>query len=390
MKTHYEIVVPPEDYLESIRRELGEDIPNSAAALFMDRIEKIRRGNKESIVRETLRLMQGVSLAVVSAICADLPPYSQPHFINDGRFIQYLDNLSKTMPMDSSAISFAAEFFFHIYTHKLCGRRVYCVAPGLAKALKDTELRGLVADDLRLPYESIYLQVPEAAGLRVWNNQTGWHKLVGMYITESLYYPGLDNKPFGSDFSEMTSERAWRFLLVGEDKGGEMEGVNVMDDAISFFRVVLTEGMDVGDILDKCQEQFMRGEIEKTFGEMVDYWQEPFRWAMNAVMYATNVDHGRKFMENKEARKLSERIRKMSRSKKRDQLRARLRTISRMDRIVIGEGVKCAVASNVRVRVQGHWRRVVHGAGRTLRKWKFIEPYWKGEGVFSESQHKLA
>ena len=66
------------------------------------------------------------------------------------------DSLRKT-------INLAYHFFCHVKT----GKKVYDVSERLGQQLKDTELRGLSAQDIRLPYKNIYICVPPSMGFEV-------------------------------------------------------------------------------------------------------------------------------------------------------------------------------------------------------------------------------
>lgn len=98
-------------------------------------------------------------------------------------------------------------------------------------------------------------------------------------------------------------------------------------------------------------------------------------------------------MLNKEARQLWERIQKIPKgSPKRKRLHGEFQKLDPRWRYPIGQhilvqrGEEREVGAPGEARgpvtviswVAGHWRRVAHGPGRTLRTWKHIEPYRRG------------
>ena len=175
---------------------------------------------------------------------------------------------------------------------------------------------------------------------------------------------------------------------------------NPADDATHFFRVVLPEGVTLDDALDLSDRDMRASGNYGEFGAR-ELWLKAFRWAMNVVIYATWPDADREdVMMNAEARRLWERIKKLpSNSKKRDRIKDELRALDPRKRIYLGRGVipdpKPAAGTGkdleVRVRVQGHWRRQVHGEGRSLRKTIWIQPFWRGpeDGAMGSAVHRL-
>ena len=284
----------------------------------------------------------------------------------------------------------------------LGGRRAYDVSPGLAEQLRATSLRGVGADDLHLPYPSIYIIVPTRANLRVWNNDSGLHQCVGIYVSEepSLAIRNLEN--LESADAEPRC-RGWRIMLVGTGKGDL-----VWDDAILYFQVALIPGKPIDECLD-LEQEFMQAaqkanKVPGGFGEWIE-WRAAFDWLMNTVLYATYVEPGENWEANEEARNLWSRIEKLPKGAKRDRLKERYRTLSKKPRILLGrsiavrrgrpEGVvqsgPARKVLDLRVQVAGHWKRVAHGPGLVDRRWQWIEPYWRGDGVELPSRrHNLS
>jgi hypothetical protein len=280
---------------------------------------------------------------------------------------------------------------YHMSCHERAGKRVYDVSPGLAQQLRYTEIRGIYADDLRLPYEAIYIQVPEQSGLKVWNQDSGWHNAVGAYIVEDNQMSEVDRYEQGGDPG---SYRGWRFLLIGEDRG-------FGDDALEFFRVLLKAGEKLEDVVARCKREMVQFMEETPFtvwdGHM-EQWEQRFKWCMNVVLYATWTEPGELWIANKEARKLWERVQKCGNNKrKRKALSKRFQTLDPMRRIKLGSKIVIDRKSGrngdeksgsggpenpinilrVKTRVTGHWKHVVHGPKHSLRRYQWIEPHWR-------------
>lgn len=273
---------------------------------------------------------------------------------------------------DPVVINASGHMHYHMACHAMAGRRVYSVSSGLADQLRHTDRQGLHADDLVLPYKSVYLEVPESAALQIWNDISGWHTVVGIYLTE-----------------QTLPSRSWRFLVCGEMKPIEvMKGVYDDNDALVYFQVPLPERISLNETIALSQDQCVKdvAELKKhgvdSFGEMVEIWPHIFRWAMNVVLYMSlHNSESEDIVGNKEARRLIERIKKLPGGKKRSKLSGRLSKLDQCRRTILGKSVTVNRGSwqlSVRVRVRGHIRNQPYGPGRMYRRLQWIEPYFKG------------
>lgn len=286
---------------------------------------------------------------------------------------------------------------YHLLTFEMAGKRVYDVSPGLGEKLAHTELRGVMCSDLRLPYEAIYLIVPKLAGLRVWNEETGWHSLVGVYLAEDRYVLG----------GSTSSVRGWRIFVVGEGRNNDD-----LDDAVYFFTIALPDDQTVDEALKALSVRMVQ-DIERANrngrqlrGPDENSWRSIFKWSMNAMLYTTWTDPGEHWISNKEARQLWDRIQK-AKGKKRGELHKRFASLDPKRRIILGKGIivdrrlpkeseeaserGSSSSSVVRVRVSGHWRNQAYGKGRSEHKLIWIEPFWRGpeDGLWASQQHTL-
>lgn len=272
----------------------------------------------------------------------------------------------------------ALEVGYQLYNHRKAGCRVYDVDADLGGKLADTKLHGLRGADFRLPFSNIYIIAPKGIGLRVYNNESKWHELDGLFVTAAKN-PENDKK---IDYFAMA---------VGEDRPKD-------GDALYWFHVSLSDD----DLVDDNVTDLVRasigtevGEADPSVGVMKDDWRKIFYWMLNVCMYVTHSNPGARILANPEARKLWSKIDAMPfGSRKRQGLEAKAKNVPKQERLVLRQS-EIQIARNrrereeqqgttprrsltVRVRVQGHWRNMRVGIGRTERRKKWIEPFWRG------------
>jgi len=249
-----------------------------------------------------------------------------------------------------------ATMLWQMAMHDRAGTQWYEVSSGLAARLRHTELRGLDCDDLRLPFEAIGLLVPTSAELCL-PPSNGSHPITETYIVE-----------------EPAPERRWRMLVVSPTEGGR------------FMMERLTIPLPAGGSIDESIA-YAKSRIAKV-SESASFegWEDHFRWAMNAVLYASSAENRRVIWNDKEAKQLSDRIAKLPDGPKRKKLQERLRRLDSSQRTLLGPDVSMPPAEErtkggvliVRTRVQGHWKQQPYGEGSRERKLIWIQPYWRG------------
>lgn len=278
------------------------------------------------------------------------------------------------MTSDVAITNVTGHMHYHMAVHRMAGQKVFDMSPGLAEKLRSTELRGLTADDLKLPFPSIYVMVPKEADLQVYNKDSGWHRAVGLYVAEDI---DSDNR------------RCWRFLICGEPKPVEvLKGVVDDNDALVYFHVALPKGLPLTETIARAHEEaFQDVEVAKKhqadgFLQMLDKWQDIFRWAMNVVLYSSMEGAEKEeVVANEDAARLEQAVCGLPKdSKKRHRLYDRLSKMQPLRRTLLGRSVgrPGGWQLTVRVLVTGHWRNQPYGPGHSLRKLIWIEPYWKG------------
>lgn len=332
-------------------------------------------------------------------------PLSYVQLIYTPEMRELLNSFSRNSGMTPGALSFSLVLTYFMAAFERERKRVYTVSPGLAEKLRHTELRGLGCEDLRLPYPAIYIEVPPRADLQIWNAETGWHRLEGLYVIED---PDILGGADGLDFLDKEREawglprgqllRGWRFLLVGECKDPDNEEL-MGDDAVYYYRVPLPDGMEVEAAIRKARDNAYAGrERERAKADALDpdeEWKRVFAWAMNLIMYVTWCEpRAERWMLNKTARQLWDRIQKIPKgAPKRKRLHQEFQRLDPRWRISLGkhilvqrhgEGEELASPGQARGPVTvvswvaGHWKRVAYGPGKSQRRWQHIEPYRRG------------
>lgn len=311
------------------------------------------------------------------------------------------------------------------------GRHHYTLSDGLATQLALTELRGLRSEDLRLPYRSIYVEVPPHLGFKVFGSgNTGprTEPVEGVFVTEDdtegrPRIVDADGNPITADSYDLTDPdrhvrarfefkpgRAWRimvmsrpFLIADVDTGKDE-----YDAVHSYFTLTLREGMNVDDEIARMLTDYGNAE-DSARAKIVETLLPTWKWLANVLMYATTPDAEIDAIRaNPEADALWRRIEKLPKvSAKRDRLKDRLRGMDPQKRTHLGKSVaftpalrkmyddhRAGVGAKLRVRtlVAGHWQRFAAGKGRVDRVWKFVAPYWRGpeDGpIAAETEHRM-
>lgn len=264
------------------------------------------------------------------------------------------------------------------------GKKYYEVSPGLTEALAHTELRGLTSEDVRMPYENIYISVPRTTELEL-DLPLGRIPVTGIYLREIARADG---------------ERCLIFLV----HSGENEGVIT-------FSLTLSPGKKISEIVDDLRNAQkeeaqraarMRASMGKAEAEYEDSsfdtqtWPKVVAWTLNLLMYLSTkdleIEHG---PHNKEFRDMQARLQK-AKGTVRDSIKARLKCLDPDYRYRVGGSMRVSVVREevakregspleVRTRVKGHWRHIVVGVGRQGRELRWILPFWRGSVGAPES-----
>lgn len=265
---------------------------------------------------------------------------------------------------------------WHFAMHERTGQRVYELAPALATKLHHTQLRGLSTADLRLPYQNIYIVMPETMELKLSNQLTGEHDLGGVYVTETTH----------------DGARMWKLLFWGPPNKNSR---TTYDDALFHFSVPLPDDISLDEALDRCERRGLSAQTEHSERYYREFWRPLFKLVLNTVIYLTWPDADSRAVENSRYTALHEQMKKHPKgSRKYERARQELREVPQQRRILLGGSVRDLSPATeatsgsplmVRTLVTGHWQRFAVGPGRADRRWGWREPFWRGPADAPES-----
>lgn len=391
--THYEraMTVAQPYMVESqaaIQRAVAQGTPvNSFIEYLKEERERVLQVTNQG---ELINIVTGMSGRIISRLHfltmeqlrRQKSKFAFPELAKDPVFGKAI--CASCMSNDLAITNVVGHMHYHMAMHRITGRKVFDVSSALAEKLRHTELRGLTADDLKLPYPNIYIMVPPEADLQIYNLDSDWHRVVGIYLTEDVDGQG---------------RRCWRFMVCGEPKPQKVVAGLVDDnDALIYFHVSLPAGVPLDTTVALAHEETLNDLKEAKslhvsgFEHMLDKWKDIFHWAMNVVLYqAMDGADREEAIANEAAKKLLEQLKQAPKgSKQRERLNEKLGKTHQMHRIFLGRhvGRPGGWQLTVKVLVTGHWRNQAHGPGRLLRKLIWIEPHWRGpdalEGAAAE------
>lgn len=273
------------------------------------------------------------------------------------------------------------------------GSKHYAVAPNLAERLLATEVRGVPARMLRLPYEALTFVVPP---------DVGGTALAGITVAEEVH-EGTRAWQVNVESAPDPVEAVPKLLK----KAGLVRRRRTPDYLLANVRVSFPdEEADVSEVFAQVEGAVKRLAAQPSLSNLTvpDETQRPeaqliraFRLLLNSLLYIgwPGADVRERNDPAYDAL-VSRRDKTNPRSPKRDELNARIRVTPARSRVVLGlsarpiDGVE-ANRMLQRILVAGHWKMQPHGEGQKLRKLIHIEPYWRGplNGETTNKPHLL-
>jgi hypothetical protein len=245
------------------------------------------------------------------------------------------------------------------------GQRVLQPTPALIERLQHTEIRGIRAESVRMPYPSCAITLP-ANTLRMWSESDGrWVDLRQIYVVE-------DTPLHAHRTLHVVAVGTWTYL-----------NSNVYDDSVAFISIRMDpKALVVQGVMDSLAET----EISP---ENVASWHEIITWLMNLLLYATSRDvRQREAWRDPRVPQLRERVQRLPKgSPKRKKASQQLAQCDQRRKLVLGIGLPRLTSDepneprrklNRATVVIGHWRQQACGPQHSERRLTWIAPYLKG------------
>ena len=296
------------------------------------------------------------------------------------------------VPLGRKAAMSERHIAYTLHRFERSGKRIYRVSDGLAQRLLLTEMRGVKGDDIKLPFDCLYIEIPKSLGFTIQNQHTGEHAITGAYLFESCDSGG---------------ERGLSFTLMGEPNDAS---INAGDDAFEYFTIPMSD-VGIDEDLENIKNRANAAIAKEAPGHWAAIpnpgkWDKIAKWIVAATFYATRPDAERDVvLVDPEAAALKRRhLAAPKGSPKRAELLERLKAKNALERTLLGKSVLVdrTMPTNdadaqrafsgvggvltVRTLVAGHWQRFAVGKGRVDREWKFRAPFWRGPLDAPESQ----
>lgn len=295
-----------------------------------------------------------------------------------------------------------------MYSHAMAfsrHKRVFQVEEGLTQKLLHTSIAKVDAMFVRSPFESLYLTLPYNKELLIPNILTGEHRVVGCYIYSKkvdgdlLYTRGEGRVPIkASDKFGSRDLHLLKIMAVGAPKE-DLYGAGLdKDDALFYGMFMLKDGED---ILSQIESQVRAHTL---VDRDIPYFDALMSFIVNLLLYLSSPGAA---MERVHAKYLM--VDKKASEKEKAKAALKNAESSKISVISIGGGIGVLGGMSDHYRstpmldrvigcprwlVRGHWRAQAYGAGRSLRRATWIEPYEKGKGlgtdVLSDRGYKVS
>lgn len=287
-------------------------------------------------------------------------------------FQEFVSNLLVRFPtLDAAPFHAVAHMHRTLYFHsrfRRDGSRVFRVSEGVAGLLRYTNVDNIPSEWVRLPFPSLYLQLPDSPTLFTvaGKDRKG----------QDFQYPGIGIYCIESEAGGV------RFLHL------HMTGIHPddpKDDQTMNVELKLAEGLTMEQVFAATA---MSGHYLEPWAEIAkireDLWHG-VRLAINLLLYIADPS-----AELSEPIKGSATLKLEQHPKKAKEWRQRMGRVASKEPIIIdvGKSVRPAVEFSqelgsqyelaVRYVVRGHWRQQPCGPGGKDRKLTWIAPYWKG------------
>lgn len=329
--SHYDIIVAP---LRERRLAARERVKTFGAEDYeLTLVNGLLAGSSSAAVELALDSIASLYAVVERVMNRVEDPYCFSQIAMDpdvARASGFLIRLCALQGEKSTANSLLTLVMFQVW-QSLCferaGSHLYETSQGLTQRLFHTQIDELMCDDIHLPHRALHLMVPESVPFSVYNDETGWHPLLGISLVEDANDP-----PIGDHRC-----RSWRVMIFGASKNNV-----AWDDAITYFSIPLPAGRTLNSVLADESTRTRKGLLTEESRLSFDRdWKTFTNWALNAVLYTMWPGaESRRYYGNPEAERLLERIAKHPKGSGK-YLRAKMEfnSCNPMRRTLLGESI---------------------------------------------------
>lgn len=266
------------------------------------------------------------------------------------------------------------------------GSQSFVVGPRLAEMFIHTSLSKIFWGEIKLPYQSIFVSLPDSK-LRLWGGKrTGWHQVAGAFLT--------------------TTDNNELLLLIRANPNEKSSDPD--DDAVQFMGVNLGV-LQEKDIESAIEEVFSRPVISAVDGdddpdvaaEVRSVVTSVIRIIINLTQYLScpgaEVETHRERGLERARKRLEEKLGTRTTPEMKKAIRKSLRDLGpHCVTTVVGKTIEESWEEERKRRegcqtprlhwVRGHWKMQPYGPRKSLRKRVWIQPYERGEDNPEESR----
>lgn len=267
------------------------------------------------------------------------------------------------------------------------------LSEGLTWKLLSTELKGVYPDDIRLPMQGFYVEVPKGV-MYLLNNLTGWHPLQSLCIVEG----NPVKNPRVSVNVDLEYGYGRRLLILAHCAANENSS-DPGDDNVMYFSLPLFDSeRSIEDMMKQdfqvVQERGGDWRDEKVGGTFMGHKKTNLelrnllrQFVINVLLYMNSPnadiqhvhqDRIRALQRQKKGRKKNAKQIQKLKSEKVWLVGTKVQFDPRIRQLA--EGGKKGGGQKLRYKslVRGHWRRQAYGPKWSLRKLRWIEPHVRG------------
>lgn len=132
----------------------------------------------------------------------------------------------------------------HLAEYRRAGRQSFIVPPAMQRALSRTSLKGIRPDEIKVPYRSQYIALPDCDA-RLWGgDRTGWHQVAGAFLR---FVQGEDRRYADHTVKAPPNDPGLVYLYLWAEENDKSHGPG--DDASMWFAFDLYEMQKSGEDL---------------------------------------------------------------------------------------------------------------------------------------------